>query len=224
MTKGVIKLDDTSIWIIVAIVAAIIFFLRKKSDKKTTKTCTIMAGVNDVYHLEKAVPFDETMANFTAMISLVKSKDYIPVVGIFPSTRSYVAGTQEQATQTDAIRNAQIEYCQQNSITMIDFRLALTDIKYLTDDLLHPNLDGYHRMGDVAVQILSLLKPSSVLAFGDSITSGYPYTDNCPPEELDSASWTAVVREYFGVPVSNQGIGGQTTREILLRMKIYLQA
>lgn len=54
-----------------------------------------------------------------------------------------------------------------------------------------------------------IINPPLVVIIGDSITAGYPYTDNKPGEmPNDWASWTATFRELSGYRVINQAIGG----------------
>ena len=211
-------MDNSLIFLALALVAAY-FATRKSGDKPQSKqpVCTIMAGINDVCHVEKAVPADESLANFAAMIALAKSKGYVPVVGVWATPRlgEFVDATKLAALQQ--LRSVQIDYCSKNGVQTIDFGSVLTDAMY-TSDRLHPNVDGYAAMGTLAVSVLKPINPAKVVSFGDSITAGYPYSDGCPDAEHDR-SWTVQVRQALGVNVSNQGIGGETTREILARMQ-----
>lgn len=56
-----------------------------------------------------------------------------------------------------------------------------------------------------------------IACLGDSITAGYPYTDNSPADSADTSSWTNYLRQTLNVEVHNKGIGGQTTTQLLAR-------
>jgi lysophospholipase L1-like esterase len=57
-----------------------------------------------------------------------------------------------------------------------------------------------------------------VVVMGDSISAGYPYTDNKPGDyPSDWASWTATFRALSGYRVINQAISATTTDNCLAR-------
>lgn len=98
--------------------------------------------------------------------------------------------------------------------TPLDSSYDTLNLDYFTDGL-HPNERGYEIVGKYIYNQLNSLvgkkENITVVVIGDSITAGYPYTDNKPGEmPNDWASWTATFRELSGYRVINQAIGGTT--------------
>lgn len=218
--------------LIYILVITIILYLIKRNDEikiedTNINVCSIMCGINDGFQYNKLVDYETSIKNLDEMIKIIKSNKFIPVVGIYndPILTEYM--TQDRLDRIQKIKNGQIEYCKLNNITMIDFSTVMKD--NLTNDYIHPNENGYKLMGEEALKVLNSLNATNLIAYGDSITAGYPYSDLCPNVETDK-SWTSYIRNTIDdvfnknkksnlTYVINRGIGGQTSTEILVRMK-----
>jgi lysophospholipase L1-like esterase len=128
--------------------------------------CIIMAGINDAYKPEQGITLAQSEANFDLLITRCNDNNIIPIVGIFMPTDLYTFGNSQANQMCDSIRTYQINYCTTNNIAMIDFynmfyrNNGLTVITSLfTEDILHPNLNGYIRMGEEAVKALRRIIP-----------------------------------------------------------------
>lgn len=141
---------------------------RFASDVITNKPshCIIMCGINDAYKTDQGITIQQSLNNFIALITLCTQNNIIPIVGIFIPTTNCTYGTTEINQKCDTIRQNQINYCTNNNIPMIDFyNLFLENISgniinsLYGSDLLHPNENGYNRMGWLAVKTLKNIIP-----------------------------------------------------------------
>lgn len=127
--------------------------------------CIFMGGVNDAYKPEKGVTLAQSKANLVDFISRCVANNIVPIIGILNPTDLY-SSNMAYKTMCDQIRAYQIDYCTTNNIASIDFyyifydNVSSTVIKsQLSSDLLHPNVEGYSRMGWQAVKTLKTIIP-----------------------------------------------------------------
>lgn len=114
----------------------------------------IMGGTNDAYCDE---PVDKILDNIKQMIQLAQTNKIIPIIGIpIPCDDAY---TESLLTEYRAQLRTHID---KQQLASIDFYTAMCDkngqIPYgLHIDGVHPNIQGYQRMGEVAINALEFL-------------------------------------------------------------------
>lgn len=129
--------------------------------------CIIMAGINDAYHSEKGVTLAQSKSNFVQLIQKCYDNGIVPIVGrITPTDASTYSVASTANPMVAQIRDYQTNYCNTNGITMIDFYVQFKEnissnviTSLLESDGLHPNVDGYRRMGYEATRVLRLVLP-----------------------------------------------------------------
>lgn len=115
--------------------------------------CIIEGGINDVLQVDKYVPFYKTQINIQSMIAKCQMHNIIPILATPIPTRQSNSFSDYQHSEIDVIRNWLTEYGKLVNITVIDFYNPLIQnitgnvIMSLISDGLHPNLEGYKRLG-----------------------------------------------------------------------------
>jgi acyl-CoA thioesterase-1 len=121
----------------------------------------ILGGANDAF---KRIKLDSVSANFMAMVEMCRQSGIIPILCL--PTPSLLP---EQEQFLNEYRNWLKGYADKQGITVIDFysefldRICAGQGKQLFHDSIHPSIDGYVLMGEVAVLALKSLRPHSAV-------------------------------------------------------------
>ena len=110
----------------------------------------ILGGANDAF---KKIHVDSVSANFIAMVEMCRKGGIIPIFCL--PTPSLIP---EQEHFLIEYRNWLKEYADENGITVIDFyspflnKMSVDQATQLLNDSVHPSIEGYILMGEVAVR------------------------------------------------------------------------
>ncbi|MDQ7094853.1 GDSL-type esterase/lipase family protein [Desulfosporosinus sp. PR] len=110
----------------------------------------ILGGANDAY---EQIPLEQVSSNFREMVSLCTQQGVSPILGL--PTPSLLAAEESVLIE---YRNWLREYAAQNCLTVIDFyspfrlRIRAGQAAALYVDEVHPSLQGYALMGEIAAQ------------------------------------------------------------------------
>lgn len=192
--------------------------------------CIMEVGINDC-QAGDTHPLETTKRLVHSMSNLCKLNMIEPIFVVAVPPYNLGNGSIWTYTQLQSFRDRQNElkdYIQSLGYNVYPYFEALeTSTGYidlgLTFDDVHPNSAGNKLLGDMLYSYINNLekeqkykvirpeKRLKIVVIGDSITAGYPYTDNKPGDlPNDYASWTAKFRELTGYEVINQAIGGTT--------------
>jgi len=115
--------------------------------------CIILGGANDAFC---DISLEDYSENVEVMVEYCVNNGIVPILGIPTPCLAY---PEEFVLQE--YRAWLKEYAEEHSIKVIDFYAALADTEamiakeeYLLDEV-HPNIDGYRAMADVAKQVLA---------------------------------------------------------------------
>lgn len=144
--------------------------------------CVIECGINDAVQQEKLQTLAQTQANVIAMVNKCRLNGIVPILMVPTPTRAS-ALSESMHAGIDQIRAWQYSYATSEKITIVDaYNLFIhaTSGQIITSlfspDCLHPNADGYIRLGQEVLRVLQSLLPDLV--------------GNHPPN-IDKLSWMA---------------------------------
>lgn len=125
----------------------------------------ILAGINDIALNNGPIPLERTFDNIVNMCELAKANGIRPVLCLLTPTNNARWRPQVKDIADQVIRlNEMIKaYAKKNKITVVDYYTPmLGENKGMKDGIseegLHPNLEGYKIMEDVLVKTLKLKK------------------------------------------------------------------
>lgn len=125
------------------------------------KYVVILAGINDIARNNGYISLENTFGNIVSMCELAKASKIKPVLcTLLPSNvirwRPALTDAREQVARLNAMIRA---YAAKNHIKLVDYETALSDANGntradLSNDSVHPNLDGYKIMEEVLLKVV----------------------------------------------------------------------
>jgi len=125
------------------------------------KYMVFLGGINDIAQNQGPIEVEDTFNNIVSMIQLAKANKIKPVICLlFPV--DVIAWRPQLGNVSDKVKKLNsllVEYCKANKVTVVDYFSEVATPQWrmpesLSNDSVHPNMDGYKIMEEKILKVL----------------------------------------------------------------------